>query len=65
VPGVGFIALDRHLVGFDAATGEELWSAELGDLAYASPVVVPSGVYAVTNSGDVFAFGPRSGEGEP
>jgi glucose dehydrogenase len=63
VPGVGFIALDRRLVGFDAATGKQLWSAELGDLAYASPVVVPSGVYAVTNSGDVFAFAPR-GEGE-
>jgi hypothetical protein len=34
-------------------------------MAYASPVVVPSGVYAVTNSGDVFAFGTRCGEGDP
>lgn len=36
-----------------------------GDMAYALPVVVPSGVCAVTNSGDVFAFGSRGGEEPP
>ncbi len=58
VAGVGFIALDRSLVAFDSGTGERLWSADLGDFSYASPIVVPSGVYAVTNAGDVHAFGP-------
>ena len=57
VPGVGFMTIDRRLVGFDAASGAELWAAELGDYAYASPVVVPSGVYAANDVGDVFAFG--------
>jgi outer membrane protein assembly factor BamB len=56
VPGVGFIVLDRRLVAFDARTGEVLWDSPLGDLGYASPVVVPSGLYAVNNVGDVFAF---------
>jgi polyvinyl alcohol dehydrogenase (cytochrome) len=60
VPGVGFAVLDRQLVGFDAATGERLWSTDLGAYAYASPVVVPSGVYAATDAGDVFAFGSRA-----
>ncbi len=60
VPGVGFAVLDRQLVAFDAAGGERLWSADLGEYAYASPVVVPSGVYAATNAGDVFAFGSRA-----
>jgi polyvinyl alcohol dehydrogenase (cytochrome) len=59
VPGLGFLVLDRELVAFDATSGERRWSAGLGDFAYASPVVVPSGVYAVSNAGDVFAFGSR------
>jgi hypothetical protein len=57
VTGVGFLALDRAIVAFDARTGDKLWSQELGDTSYASPVVVPSGVYVVTNGGDVNAFG--------
>lgn len=61
VPGVGFIVLDRVLVAFGAMDGKQLWSASLGDFGYASPVVVPSGVYAVSNAGDVFAFGLRPG----
>ncbi len=56
VPGVGFIVLDRRLVAFDARSGAVLWESGLGDLAYASPAVVPSGVYAVNDTGDVFAF---------
>lgn len=63
VPGVGFAVLDRQLVAFDAANGAKLWAADVGEYAYASPVVVPSGVYAVTNAGDVFAFSSRSAAG--
>jgi outer membrane protein assembly factor BamB len=57
VPGVGFTAQDRRLIAFDSETGTVLWSALLDDTAYASPAVVPSGLYEVTNSGTVFAYG--------
>jgi outer membrane protein assembly factor BamB len=57
VRGVGFLPLARELVAFDAESGERLWSAALADFSYASPIVVPSGVYEATLSGDVFAFG--------
>lgn len=56
VPGVGFTAQDRRLVAFDSATGDVLWRGLLDDFSYASPTVVPSGVYQVTNSGTVFAY---------
>ena len=62
VTGVGFIMLDRQIVAFDARTGEQLWSEEMADFSYASPIVVPSGVYAVTNPGDVHAFGLSEAE---
>ena len=57
VPGVGFTALDRKLVAFDSSNGTILWRGPLDDVAYASPAVVPSGVYIVTNHGTVFAYG--------
>jgi outer membrane protein assembly factor BamB len=57
VRGVGFTTLDRRLVAFDAGNGTILWRGPLDDVAYASPAVVPSGVYIVTNSGTVFAYG--------
>jgi outer membrane protein assembly factor BamB len=60
VPGIGFIGLDRALVAFDARTGARLWSSgDLGADMYASPAVVPSGVYAATFAGDVTAFSPN------
>jgi outer membrane protein assembly factor BamB len=57
VRGVGFTALDRRLVAFDSQNGTILWRGVLDDVAYASPAIVPSGVYIVTNSGSVFAYG--------
>lgn len=57
VHGVGFAALDRYLVGFDSRSGAILWKAPIDDVAYPSPIVVPSGVYQVTNAGTVFAYG--------
>jgi outer membrane protein assembly factor BamB len=57
VPGVGFLGLDHALVAFDARSGATLWSSgDLGANMYASPAVVPSGVYTATFSGDVLAF---------
>jgi len=57
VPGVGFLGLDHTLVAFDAHSGATLWSSgDLGADMYASPAVVPSGVYTATFAGDVLAF---------
>jgi outer membrane protein assembly factor BamB len=57
VPGVGFLGLDHALVAFDAHSGATLWSSgDLGADMYASPAVVPSGVYTATFTGDVLAF---------
>jgi outer membrane protein assembly factor BamB len=61
LPGIGFIGLDNALVAFDSHTGVTLWtSGNLGDTMYASPAVVPSGVYAVTFGGKVMAFSPNA-----
>ena len=57
VRGIGFAALDRSLVAFDSSTGAILWRGPLDDTAYASPTIVPSGLYEVTNDGTVFAYG--------
>ncbi|HTJ24696.1 MAG TPA: PQQ-binding-like beta-propeller repeat protein [Candidatus Limnocylindria bacterium] len=62
IPGIGFLALDRRIVAFDAHTGTQLWSADLGDRAYPSPVVVASGLYVVNDVGDVQAFGLSADE---
>jgi len=57
VPGLGFIGLDHTLVAFDAHTGAKLLSSgDLGANLYASPAIVPSGVYTATFAGDVMAF---------
>ena len=57
VPGIGFAALDRSLLAFDSTNGAILWRGPLDATAYASPTIVPSGLYEVTNSGTVFAYG--------
>ncbi|BDE07913.1 hypothetical protein WPS_31890 [Vulcanimicrobium alpinum] len=57
VPGVGVIGLDHQLVAFNSQTGQTLWSSgDLGANLYASPAIVPSGVYTATLGGDVVAF---------
>ncbi len=54
--GLAFIALDRRFVALDVSDGAVLWSYSPGSAAYASPAVVPSGVYFADDLGDVFAF---------
>jgi outer membrane protein assembly factor BamB len=54
--GLGFTALAKRIVALDPATGKTLWSAALSTNSYASPAVVPSGLYAVDLAGDAYAF---------
>lgn len=54
--GIAFAALDNKLVGLNPETGQVLWTYTASSNFYASPVIVPSGVYAVDTAGDVYAF---------
>ena len=54
--GVVLSPLDESLVALDLSTGKTLWSYAMSSTAYASPAIVPSGIYAVDNDGDIYAF---------
>jgi outer membrane protein assembly factor BamB len=54
--GIGFTTLGTHLAALDPDTGRVLWRAPLATDSYASPVVVPSGIYAVDYVGNAYAF---------
>jgi outer membrane protein assembly factor BamB len=57
VRGVGFAAIDKAIVAFDAQTGATLWTYPTADAFYAVPAIVSSGIYTVDLSGNVYAFG--------
>jgi outer membrane protein assembly factor BamB len=57
--GLGFTTLAKNLVVLDPGTGKTLWSASLSTNSYASPTIVPSGLYAVDLAGDAYAFRER------
>jgi len=54
--GVAFAAIENELLALDVQSGKVLWSFTAPSQFRASPVVVPSGVYAVDTTGDVYAF---------
>ena len=54
--GVAYTPLDSTFVALDVATGTQLWSYPAGQTSYASPAVVPSGIYFANGGGEVFAF---------
>ena len=54
--------LDGHVYGIDAATGKQLWSAEVDDEVISPPAIDAGVVYVRTNSGNVYAFDANSGE---
>jgi outer membrane protein assembly factor BamB len=54
--GIAFAGLDNTLVALNPETGQRLWSYTASSVFYASPVLVPSGVYAVDTVGDAYAF---------
>jgi hypothetical protein len=54
--GVAFITADHTLEAVNVRTGKVLWQYTSPNRFRASPVVVPSGVYAVDRGGIVYAF---------
>ncbi|MBS0382649.1 MAG: outer membrane protein assembly factor BamB [Proteobacteria bacterium] len=54
--------LDGHVYAMDAATGKQLWSAEVDDEVISPPAIEAGTVYARTNSGEVYAFDANTGE---
>ena len=54
--------LDGHVYALDAATGKQLWSAEVDDEVISPPAIDAGTVYARTNSGSVYAFDANNGE---
>lgn len=54
--GVAVFEADSYVRALDAATGAVLWSYPTAGTVDAGPVVVPSGVYAVDQSGNLYAF---------
>jgi outer membrane protein assembly factor BamB len=54
--GLAFAALDGRFVALDLTNGSVVWSYPAHSSAYASPAVVPSGVYFADDAGAVFAF---------
>ncbi|MES2404530.1 MAG: PQQ-binding-like beta-propeller repeat protein [Pseudomonadota bacterium] len=54
--------LDGHVYGIDAATGKQLWSAEVDDEVISPPAIDAGTVYVRTNSGYVYAVDANTGE---
>jgi outer membrane protein assembly factor BamB len=61
-PDLAFTPLDTKMAALDPVSGKVLWSSPLVGYSYASPVIVPSGLFQADESGRVYAFGlPSSG----
>jgi outer membrane protein assembly factor BamB len=54
--GIAYATLDSTVQALDERSGSILWSYPAKAMFYASPVVVPSGIYAVDRGGNVYAF---------
>ncbi|TAM77164.1 hypothetical protein EPN44_03750 [bacterium] len=53
--------IDNTLQVRSLSSGALLWSYDTGSFVYASPAVVPSGVYITSTGGKAFAFGVGAG----
>lgn len=56
VNGMAFAGLDRSLQALDLKTGKALWRYATPATLDASPIVVPTGIYAADDAGTVYAF---------
>jgi outer membrane protein assembly factor BamB len=54
--GMAFAGLDKTVAALDLRTGKRLWTYATDAYLDAPPIVVPSGVYAADDAGDVYAF---------
>jgi len=58
--GLVLAGMDNRLAILDASSGAQLWSFPFkvsSEWMYAAPVVTPSGLYAVSTYGNLYAFG--------
>jgi outer membrane protein assembly factor BamB len=61
-PDLAFTPINTTLAALDPLTGKTLWSYPTVGYHYASPVIVPSGLFAADESGRLYAFGlPTNG----
>ncbi len=61
-PDLAFTPIDTNMDALDPLTGKVLWTFPAAGYFYASPVVVPSGLFFADETGHVYAFGlPSSG----
>jgi outer membrane protein assembly factor BamB len=61
--GLVLAGMDNHINILDASTGAQLWSFPFKvstEWMYGAPVVTPSGLYAVSIYGNLYAFGTDS-----
>ena len=56
VNGMAFAGLDKNLKALNLENGKPLWTFPTGGYLDASPIVVPSGIYAADDAGNVYAF---------
>jgi outer membrane protein assembly factor BamB len=54
--GIAFVDLDSQVTALDETTGAKLWSYAAQGSFYASPAIVPSGLYTADSAGNVYAF---------
>lgn len=55
--GVAYAGANRSVMALDIRSGAKLWSYPVPNDTYASPAIVPSGLYFVDTGGVVYAFG--------
>jgi outer membrane protein assembly factor BamB len=56
VNGMAFAGLDKNVKALDLDSGKPIWNFPTGGYIDASPIVVPSGIYAADDAGNVYAF---------
>jgi outer membrane protein assembly factor BamB len=56
VNGMAFAGLDQSLQALDLTTGKMLWRYATAATLDASPIVVPTGIYAADDAGTIYAF---------
>ncbi len=54
-------ALDRHVYGLDAATGETVWTAKASHWLWGTPLIHDDTLYTTDLRGNVYAYDTRSG----
>ncbi len=57
-----FGAFDSKMHAVDVATGEQLWTAEAGDIIQSTPSILDGTVYSAAYDGEIYAWDADTGE---